>query len=158
MKVEISLFSLMFCGYHPMSNMSIFKNKGCMITLFIMCMLWYLIFGWPILDYPSYAKGPCYSPNHAFYVKRHQTLWQATNLSHSSEFGTASLFDKSDKLLYANETSINGEAGPMWFDGIPGTSRERDLPKVFFMNNQDPGWIFILPSSPGNGNVNNNCY
>jgi hypothetical protein len=38
---------------------------------------WYAVFDWNVVDYPSYHKGPCYSPNHAFYVTRHQTPWQA---------------------------------------------------------------------------------
>jgi hypothetical protein len=136
--------------------MSIFKNKGCTFFLAIACMLWYAVFEWPVVDYPSYAKGPCYSPNHAYYITRHQTLWQSTNLSHSSEFGTARLFNRSGKLLYQKDTSLGGQAGPMWFDGAP--SRSADPPQVFFMDNTDPGWIFILPSSPGNGSVKNNCY
>lgn len=117
---------------------------------------WYGIFEWNIFDYPSHAKGPCYSPNHAYYVTRHQTPWQVMTTRSQSEFGTARLFDRSGKLLYENETDINGEFGPEWLSGFENDPMHP--PKVFYQGIAEPGWTFTLPESPGIGQMNRNCY
>jgi hypothetical protein len=98
-----------------------------MTTAFL---LWYAIFHRPIVGYPNYAKGPCYSPDHAYHVTRHQSFWQSRFISAPDDFETARLFDQSGKLLHEDETLINDEFGPKWparFEGNP-----RHPPVVFY--------------------------
>jgi hypothetical protein len=118
--------------------------------------LWYAIFQWNSIDYPSYAKGPCYSPNHAYYVTRHQTLWEAMNISSPHDFGTARLYDRSGRLLYEKETLVDGEFGPEWLGGFKDDPTNR--PKVFYQGTEEPGWTFDLPEYPGKSNSNKSCY
>lgn len=144
------------CGWRLISNMYISRRYGWIAWVFAAFTFWYVVFEWNSVDYPSYAKGPCYSPNHAYYVTRHQTLWQATSLSHSTNFGTARLFDRSGKLLYAAETLVDEQAGPVWLGGFKNDPTHP--PKVFFTGNDGSSWKFILSESPGNGNLNRVCY
>jgi hypothetical protein len=136
--------------------MSISKQRVRAIAIFVAFLVWYAIFEWRAVGYPSYDKGPCYSPNHAYYITRHRTLWESLGVKLESDTGMARLFDQSGKLLYEGETSIDGQSGPMWSGG--SKDDPRDPPAVFFMGGDGSSWIFTLPDSPGNGNPNKNCY
>ena len=116
---------------------------------------WYLIFEWNSLDYPSYRKGPCYSPNHEFYITRHQTLWQAMTTRPPGDLGTARLYDGSNKI-YEKETFINEEFGPQWLSGFDDDPT--NSPKVFYQGLAVPGWTFDLPAYPGKSDPNISCY
>lgn len=118
--------------------------------------MWYAIFRWPIVGYPDYAKGPCLSPNHAYYVTKHQSFWQSLFISAPDDFGTVRLFDRSGNLLYEDETFISEEFGPEWSAGVEGGPRHP--PVVFYQGIDAPGWMFTLPTSPGHGQLNMNCY
>jgi hypothetical protein len=139
-----------------MSSMFIFKKIGWTAIAIAIPMLWYAIFEWNSLDYPSYAKGPCYSPNHAYYVTRHQTLWQALTTSSQDDFGTARLFDRAGKLLYEKETPINEEFGPQWSGGSKNDPTSRSM--VYYQGTENPGWMFDLPEYSGKSNPNKSCY
>lgn len=137
-------------------NQSIVKNRNWLAFAVTFCAFWHLVFGWPILDYPSYAKGPCYSPKHSFYVTRHQSLWEASNISTPHDFGTARLYDRSGNLLYEEKTLINEEFGPLWREKFKNNPTDQST--VFYQGTEAPGWIFRLPDSPGAGNPNKSCY
>ena len=117
---------------------------------------WYVIFEWRAVSVPGYEKGPCFSPNHAFYIKRYQTLWESMGVRFGADLGTARLYDRSNKLLYEGETYVKGGFGPEWVNG------SKDDPanplKVFYQGIENPGWSFILPYSPGVGSPNGDCY
>jgi hypothetical protein len=130
-----------------MSNTSIYRYKERIAFTTVFCVIWYLIFEWPIVHYPSYAKEPCYSPNGEYYITRYQTPWQSVFLSDPIAFGTARLFDRSGKLLYEKEAYIGEEAGPTWLDM---TGSDPALPsEVFYMDGGGPEWGFTLPTPPG---------
>jgi hypothetical protein len=76
--------------------------------------------------------------------------------SSRDDFGTTRLFDRSAKLLYEGETTINGEFGPEWLGGFKDDPIHP--PKVFHQGIEEPGWMFILAESPGNGRTNQHCY
>lgn len=117
---------------------------------------WYALFEWNSIDYPNYAKGPCYSPNHAYYITRHQTLAESIHLLTPHDYGTARLFDRSGKLLYEKETLIDGEGGPQWYGGFKNDPMNK--PTVFFQGTENPGWTFDLPEYPGKSVSNRKCY
>lgn len=150
------MYFQMSYGCRLMLNTFIFRYRGWISFATITGALWYVIFQWNSVDYPNYAKGPCYSPNHAYYITRHQTLWQATNLSYPADFGTARLFDRLGKLLYEGPTFIDGQAGPFWSSGFENDPSYR--PEVFYVDGGGPNWGFVLSESPGEGNPNKNCY
>lgn len=121
-----------------------------------MLTLWYAAFEWNGIDYPGYNKGPCYSPNNAYYVTRHQTLWQAISTSSQDDFGTARLVDRAGKVLYEKQTLINGEFGPQWSGGPKNGSARNWV--VYYQGTEEPGWWFDLPEDPGLGDPNIKCY
>ena len=139
-----------------MSNMFIFRRRRWIAGVLAVLAAYYVVFEWEGVEYPSYDKGPCYSPNHAFYITRHQTLWQSTNLSHPAAFGAARLFDRSGRLLYEKETFIDGQAGPQWSGGPRNGSTDNWV--VYYQGTDEPGWWFDLPEDPGRGNPNIKCY
>jgi hypothetical protein len=136
--------------------MSIFKRSIWTAASLAIPLLWYSLFEWRGVDYPSYNKGPCYSPNHAYYITRHQTLWESLGVRFNSGSGSARLFDRSGKLLYEGETLISEEFGPEWFNGSGHDSS--DHPAVFYLGNSGTAWLFTLPDSPGKGIRNRSCY
>lgn len=146
----------MFFGQPLMSNTLISRYKGRVAFAAISYAIWYLIFGWPIVHYPSYAKGPCYSPNREYYITSHQTVWRAIFSFYFGDFGTARLFDRSGKLLYEEETELDAQSGPFWLDR-PGNDPERPS-EVFYMDGRGPGWIFSLPTPPGRKIAFESCY
>lgn len=136
--------------------MSTSRKKRLSIFAFTILLAWYAIFGWRGVSVPKYNKGRCYSPNHAFYIERYQTLWESLGVRYGSDLGTARLYDRSNKLLYEGETYIHDEFGPEWTSGVQYDPVK--VPKVFFMDNGVAHWSFDLPESPGEGVPNNNCY
>lgn len=139
-----------------MSNTSISKRRVWVARGLAVLLSWYALFEWKIVDYPSHAEGPCYSPNNAYYVTRHQTPWQSTNLSYPAAYGTARLFDRSGRLLYEEETFIDGQGGPQWSGGPKDGSTNEWV--VYYQGTEDPGWMFYLPEDPGRGNPDIKCY
>ena len=139
-----------------MSSMYFSRKKKWIVLALVLPSLWYAIFKWNSFDYPGYDKGPCYSPNHAYYVTRHQTLWEAMHISTPHDYGIARLYDRSGKLLYEKETLIDGEFGPEWLGGFEDDPMNR--PRVFYQGTEEPGWTFDLPAYPGKSNSNRNCY
>lgn len=144
------------CGARLVSKIFNARQRGWAAMAIAVPLFWYGVFEWHSIEYPSYNRGPCYSPNHHFYVTRHQTIWQAFTTSSQDDFGMARLFDQSGNLLYEKETPINEEFGPEWSAGFEDDPSHR--PSVFYQGIDEPGWTFTLPASPGNGRANQNCY
>jgi hypothetical protein len=136
--------------------MSTFKNFDRMSAALAFLLLWYAIFEWNFIDYPSYRKGPCYSPNHAFYVTRHQTMWQALTKNFRNEFGTIRVFDRSGIFLHEQEFFVDEESGPMWSDQSNKEPAGESL--VLYMGGDGSSWKYLLPGPPGQGSANRNCY
>lgn len=117
-------------------------------TAVLLCAV-YLVFGWESFDYPPWDPRPCYSPNHTYYITRHQSLWEKLWRTYPDEYGTARLYDKSGKLLHEGKTEFGGdELGPRWFEDevSMGEDNNRQL------------WIAPLPTSPGEHVRRPNCF
>ena len=81
----------------------------------------------------------CYSPNHAYYIVEYRQL---ISISKEFQVGTAKLYDKTGKLLYQNDTILNGQFGPNWLS-LPTRNT------LFYQGLEEPGWGHELPTSPG---------
>jgi len=106
----------------------------------ILFVLWFVFFQWNIIAYPSNpAYGPeiCFSPNHEYYVKRYQSIFQSgTDQLYAN--GLAILYNgKTNKELYRGYTPLSEMFGPAWFEK-----------SVAFFGSSDE-WYVELPSSPG---------
>lgn len=139
-----------------MSSMFISRRRRWIAGALAVSLIYYGVFEWNGVEYPVNDGGPCYSPNQAFYITRHQTLWQSTNVSYPAAFGTARLFDRADRLLYEKETFIDGGAGPYWSGG-PRNGLTNDW-VVYFQGTKEPGWSFDLSEDPGFGSPSISCY
>lgn len=136
--------------------MYMYKKWICLSFVLFVFLGYCAIFEWRVVSVPVDEKGPCFSPNHAFYIKRYQTLWESLGIRYGSDLGTARLYDRSNKLLYEGETYVKGGFGPEWVAGSKGDSS--NPPIVFYQGTKEPGWRFALPESPGSGESNKNCY
>jgi hypothetical protein len=143
------LQKLSFLRWHPFALFAtgFFVVFGCAIYI-------YFFLDW--VEYPEDENSLkyCYSPNHEYYI----TMWQSPWASHADEKsvrGTAKLYDKTGKLLYSHRAYISFEFGPRWFDG-PAAHHW----SVAYLDGEEPGWYFILPSSPGHdySGPNRVCY
>jgi hypothetical protein len=114
------------------------KHRLRIVGIFALCVLalWFVIFEWRFIPYNSdYAPIICRSPNHEYYVKRYQTLYEVIDDPLYAK-GIAILYDKTGKELYRGHTNVSGMFGPMWFGDSIG-----------FMGGSD--WHVNVPSPTG---------
>jgi hypothetical protein len=100
------------------------KWTGIVFSAFVAVLFaaWFIIFKWNIIPYPSdSAYGPeiCYSPNHQYYVKRYQSIFQS-GMDQLYAEGLAVLYDaKTDKEIFRGYAPLSEMAGPNWHhDGV----------------------------------------
>ena len=139
-----------------MLNIDISRMQGSMLWISAIIILWSAIFELDFVEYPRYQKGACFSPNHAFYVTRHQTPWQALMTGFQDDFGTVRVFDKLGNLLHKKEFFVDAQSGSRWLDLSGGDPPKPS--KVFYIGGDGSGWEYLLPGSPGSGSSNRDCY
>ncbi|MBB3211469.1 hypothetical protein FHW67_000717 [Herbaspirillum sp. Sphag1AN] len=104
--------------------------------------VWYIGFKLPLVDYAPGPNGNTrfYSPNCSYYVLYRQSLWENFSDRYVWSLATASLYDKTGKLLYESKTSIGDRLMPIWLTN-PNTVSQGDTTKW---------WRYRLPTTPGN--------
>jgi len=119
------------------------------ITIALFFAIWFLIFKWHIVPYPlndEYSERICYSPNHEFYIKRYQTIFESGSDQLYAK-GIAVLYNKKGKKLYKATTYLSGMFGPYWGDS-----------SIFFEGDERDFYI-KPPSSPGkHSELNKGCF
>jgi len=120
--------------------MKLAKLRKMGVVIGSVLLLWFVIFEWHFLPYSSrdtYNEGViCYSPNHEYYIKRYQTIYES-GFDPLYTKGIAILYNKNGKRLYKGTAYLSEMFGPHW-DG-----------NVVFFEGAGENFYTHLPSSSG---------